>query len=323
MLPARLRAALQRIDIYLVLLLTMMAAGLLLPPKAAWADALDGLVWWAVWALFFLYGARLSLAAVWEGLLHWRLQGLILASTYGLMPLLGLGVAWLARGHLHPDLVMGIVFLTLLPSTVQSSIALTAAARGNIAAALCAASISNLLGVIVTPLLASLVLGGAYGFSAGGLQAIALQLLLPFALGQLAKPLIGAFLARHRSKVSALDRGSILLIVYSAFSEGTQAGVWKLVSLADLALVLLACLAVLALTLALTAWASRRARFATEDEIAVVFCGSKKSMATGLPLARILFAQQAGLGMIVLPLMIYHQAQLFVCASLARHYAKR
>lgn len=310
------------VDWYLVLLLVMVALGLLVPARGAWRPAVDGLSYWAVWLLFFLYGARLSMRAVWEGLTHWRLQGLVLASTFLLMPMLGLAAAKLSARALPAELATGLIFLGLLPSTVQSSIAFTSMARGNVAAALCAASVSNLLGVVLTPVLASAALGASQGLSATGLEAIAMQLLLPFALGQLARARLAGWLQKHRIVTMICDRGSILLIVYSAFSAGTVEGVWTRVSASDLLLLLAVSVAMLAAVLLITTLASRRLGFSRADEIAIVFCGSKKSLATGLPLARILFAGPQ-LGLIVLPMMLFHQVQLLVCANLARRYAAR
>jgi sodium/bile acid cotransporter 7 len=213
--------------------------------------------------------------------------------------------------------------MCLLPSTVQSSIAFTSIARGNVPAALCSASVSNMLGVVLTPLLVSqLVSSAGGGLSATAVEEIASQILLPFVLGQLVRPWIGAWLLRHSSLTSSVDRGSVLIIVYAAFSAGMVAGIWGQLSLIDLAAIVLIDIAVLAIVIVTTTMASRQLGFSTEDEIAIVFCGSKKSMAGGLPMAAILFPGHA-LGMIVLPIMLFHQIQLFVCASLARHYAKR
>jgi len=310
------------IDPYLLLLLAMVALGLLLPAHGRGLPLVNDGAWLAVAGLFFLYGARLSPAAVWAGLTHWRLQALVFASTFLLFPVVGLIAGHLARPFLPAALASGLVFLSLLPSTVQSSIAFTAIARGDVPAALCSASLSNLVGVLLTPALASLIFPGNHGFSAGGIEDIGLQILLPFALGQAARPLIGGWLENHRLLTTAFDRGSILVIVYSAFSEGTASGVWHLISAANLGMVLVLDLAMLGVVVLATTLASRWLGFSTEEEIAIVFCGSKKSMASGLPIANILFSGHA-VALVVLPLMIFHQVQLFVCASLARRYARR
>ena len=311
------------IDPYLLLLIATVALAALLPAQGAGKVLADGAVTVAVALLFFLYGARLSPTAVWSGMAHWRLQALVFGSTFVLFPLIGLGAQAALRGVLPHDVLVGVVYLCLLPSTVQSSIAFTSIARGNVPAALCSASVSNLAGVVVTPLLVSLLLPGAgVWFSAKALCDIGMQILLPFVAGQAARPFIGDWLLRHRLLTSVVDRGSVLLVVYAAFSAGMVAGVWTQLSVGDLGAVLAVDVAVLGAVVVVTTCASRALGFGIADEIAIVFCGSKKSMAGGIPMATILFPGHA-VGLIVLPLMLFHQAQLFVCATLARRYGAR
>jgi sodium/bile acid cotransporter 7 len=277
----------------------------------------------AVFLLFFLYGARLSTKAVMEGLAHWRLQGLVLLSTFALFPILGLALTAVLRRWLPDELAFGLMFVCVLPSTVQSSIAFTSIARGNVPAALCSASVSNLFGMALTPALVALLLTThGSGFSLKALTDIALELLLPFGLGQVLRPWVGPWITRHRGILSYVDRGSILLIVYSAFSESVVAGVWSRIDPWSLALILVLDAVLLAFVLVVTTFVSRALGFSKEDEIAIVFCGSKKSLASGVPMANILFPGQA-VGAIVLPLMIFHQIQLFACATLAQRYAQR
>jgi sodium/bile acid cotransporter 7 len=311
------------VDGYTLALVGMVALAALVPARGVGAVVTGYATYLAVALLFFLYGARLSPQAVLAGVMHWRLQSLVFLSTYLMFPLLGLALTAVFRPFLAPDLALGLMFVAVLPSTVQSSIAFTSIARGNVPAALCSASISNLAGIVVTPLLVALLLtshGG--GISLAALTDISLQLLLPFALGQAARPLIGNWLNAHQKPTSFVDRGSILLIVYAAFSEGMVAGVWSQLSWESLALVLVLDIVLLALALILTTLLSRWLGFAKEDEIAIVFCGSKKSMASGIPMANILFAGQA-VSLIVLPLMLFHQIQLMACAAIARRYARR
>jgi sodium/bile acid cotransporter 7 len=311
------------VDHFLLLLIATVALAALLPARGAAAAVVDHVVTAAVAALFLLYGARLAPEAVKSGLLHWRLQSMVFAATYVLFPLVGILTGLLLRNHLPTDLTAGLLFMCLLPSTVQSSIAFTSIARGNVPAALCSASVSNLLGVVLTPILVSQLLPAASGgLSVAAFEEIAAQILLPFVVGQLLRPWIGAWLQRHPLLTSAVDRGSVLVIVYAAFSAGMVAGIWKQLSIETLGAVLAIDLMILATIIAVTTLASRWLAFSTEDEIAIVFCGSKKSMAGGLPMAAILFPGHA-LGLIVLPIMLFHQAQLFVCAMLARRYAQR
>jgi sodium/bile acid cotransporter 7 len=315
------------VDPYLIALLGSVLLAAVLPARGAGAEFMDTAVFAAIALLFFLYGARISPQAVLAGIMHWRLQSLVFLSTFVLFPLIGLLLTSALRlwmpGGLANDLLFGLLFVSLLPSTVQSSIAFTSIARGNVPAALCSASISNLAGMILTPALVVLLLSSrGASFSVESLQSIALQLLLPFICGQAVRPFLGQWLLDHKRLTTIVDRGSILLIVYAAFSEGMVAGVWSQLDSKSLGAVVVLDLVMLAAVLAITTFASRRLGFSKEDEIAIVFCGSKKSMATGIPMANILFAGRA-LGLIVLPLMLFHQAQLFACALLAQRYARR
>jgi sodium/bile acid cotransporter 7 len=241
--------------------------------------------------LFFMHGAKLSREAVLAGLGHWRLHLLVVASTF-------------------------VLFLCVLPATVQSAIAFTAVARGNMAAAICSASASTLMGIVLTPVLVGLVLpqaGSAQQDVLGSIGRIMLQLLLPFVAGHLLRPWIGPFIARNAKMLKFVDQGSVLLVVYTAFSAAVVGGLWRMLPLPALAGLVAVCAVLLAAVLGFTTWVSRRLGFSKEDEITIVFCGSKKSL---------LSASQAA-GMIVLPLMIFHQMQLMVCAVLAQRYAKR
>jgi len=312
-----------RPDTYMLALMGTVALAAVIPARGVGSAALDVVVHAAIATLFFIYGARITPQAIRAGITHWRLQLLVLLSTFVVFPVIGVGMAMLTRGRLDDGLVTGLLFLSLLPSTVQSSIAFTSMARGNVSAALCCASLSNLLGVVITPLLAAAFLGAAGGgTSLAATVDIALQILLPFLVGQTARPLIAGWLGRHRTLTMLVDRASILLIVYAAFSAGVVAGLWSKVTPQSLGVVVALDLLILALVLAFTTVASRLLRFSPEDEIATVFCGSKKSLASGLPMANIIFPASTA-GLIVIPLMLFHQMQLMVCAVLARRYGKR
>ncbi|GAA2239895.1 MULTISPECIES: bile acid:sodium symporter family protein [Kitasatospora] len=305
-------------DPYLAALLGTVALAALLPARAAAATAVSDTADGAVALLFFLYGARLSTREALDGLKQWRLHGTVLAVTYVLFPLLGLACRALVPGLLSPQLYQGLLFLTLLPSTVQSSIAFTSIARGNAAAAVCSATFSSLVGVVLTPLLAAALLSTQGRIAAHSVLGIVEQLLLPFLAGQLLRRWIAAWMGRHRRVLGLVDRGSILLVVYSAFSAGMVGGIWSQLPLPGLAVLLVVEAALLALVLCCTALLGRRLGFGRGDRIALVFCGSKKSLAAGLPMASVLFPGSAAL--MALPLMLFHQIQLMVCAVLARRW---
>jgi sodium/bile acid cotransporter 7 len=308
------------IDPYVAAIIGMVCLASLLPVYGTGAVIATHLAQAAIALMFFLHGARLSPQAAWAGAAHWRLHIVVLLSTFVLFPALGLGARTLFPNLLTAPLWTGVILLCVLPSTVQSSIAFTSIARGNVPAALCAATASNLIGMVLTPLLAGLLLSAQGGFSVRGIGDIFVQLLLPFALGQAARPWIGAWAQRHKTLLGLVDRGSILLVVYVAFSEGVTQGIWHQLSLVDLGVLTAVDSTLLASVLALTTVASRLLGFSRTDEVTIVFCGSKKSLASGLPMATVLLAGQS-VGLIVLPLMLFHQIQLMVCAALAKRYA--
>jgi sodium/bile acid cotransporter 7 len=311
-----------RPDWYLVLIIGMAAAASVAPARGDFASALGWVSKIAIGMVFFLHGARLSREAVFRGLAHWRLHLLILATTFGLFPLLCAGLARLPAWITPPELASGIVLLGCLPSTIQSSVAFVGVARGNVPAAVASASASNMLGVFVTPLLAGLLMHAKGAVSSDAFWSILMQLLVPFVAGQLVRPWIGAFVARHNKTLSKLDRGTILLIVYVAFSGAVVAGVWQRLGAFDLLRLLVICLALLAAVLAATTVAARMLGFDKADEIAIVFCGSKKSLASGAPIAAALLSPAVA-GVAMIPLMIFHQVQLMACAALAQRYAQR
>jgi sodium/bile acid cotransporter 7 len=228
----------------------------------------------------------------------------------------------LAPGLLPDPLWAGLILLAALPSTVQSSIVFTSVAGGNVPAAMCSASASSLLGVFLTPLIAGFLLARhGIDISARSILAIVMQLLVPFVAGQVLRPWIGAWLTRHPLALKSVDYGSILLIVYAAFSHGVVDGIWHQIDAGVLLRVALIDVGLLASVMAVLILASRQLGFSRADEIAIVFCGSKKSLVNGLPIATLLFAGHVGL--VVIPLMLFHQIQLMVCASLAQRYAAR
>jgi sodium/bile acid cotransporter 7 len=295
-----------------------------LPCRGAALEAVDHLTNVAIALLFFLHGAKLSRQAVIAGASHWRLHALVLLTTFVLFPLFGLALKPLLSPLVTPTLYAGILFLCTLPSTVQSSIAFTSIAKGNVPAAVCSASASSIIGIFVTPVVVSLVLSSHVGSGSAWhtIGAIALQLFVPFVCGQFLRPVIGGWLERNESIVSVVDQGSILLIVYSAFSEAVGEGLWHQVPPSALAGLLVADGVLLATALITTALVSKWLGFERADRVTIVFCGSKKSLSYGITMAKVTFASHA-VGAAVLPLMLFHQIQLMVCAALAQRWGRR
>jgi solute carrier family 10 (sodium/bile acid cotransporter), member 7 len=313
-------------DRFILWLLAAVALGALLPVAGRAAAAVDAATLGAIFALFFLHGVRLPRAALVAGLSDWRLHLAILALTYALFPVIGLGLAAAFPGLLPPLLWTGFLFLCALPSTVQSAIAFTSLAGGNVAGAVAAAAFSNLLGVLLTPLLIALMLEaqGEAAVSLGAVLRIFALIFLPFALGHALRPLLVDHVAARPGLTAAVDKGTILLAVYGAFSAATVAGIWSSVPPATLVWLLILCLLLLGAVLGAGALAGRF--FPAPSRPAILFCGSVKSLASGAPMARILFPGAAA-GAVLVPVMVFHTVQLIVCAwiagSLARAAAAR
>ncbi|MES2361675.1 MAG: bile acid:sodium symporter family protein [Pseudomonadota bacterium] len=311
-------------DNFTLALVGVVTLASLLPASGQAAHFFEGLTTVAIGLLFFLHGARLSREAILGGIMHWRLHLLVFASTFIMFPLLGWALRPLLVPLVTPALYTGVLYLCVLPATVQSAIAFVSMARGNIPAAICSASASTLLGVFFTPLLVNLIVlpGGNAGSSFDAIGRILLQLMVPFIAGHLLRPWIGGWVKKRAAVLKFVDQGSILLVVFTAFSAAVIEGLWKQVPASALAGLLVVCAVLLSLALASTTLLARRLGFDKTDEITIVFCGSKKSLASGIPMANVLFASHA-VGAIVLPLMLFHQMQLMVCAVLARRYARQ
>jgi sodium/bile acid cotransporter 7 len=317
-----LRSFWSRIDRFLAAILLTVAFAAVMPARGEAAVAVGWLTDAAIALLFFMHGAKLSPEEALSGARHWRLHTMVFLSTFALFPLLGVSAHSLAPNFLPGPLWAGLILLTTLPSTVQASIVFTSVAGGNVPAAMCSATASSLLGVFLTPLIAGFLLAShGIDISVRSVLAIAVQLLLPFVAGQLSRPWIGAYLTRHPRALKSVDYGSILILVYAAFSRGVVDGIWHQIDAGDLFKVAFVDIALLAAVMVILTFASRQLGFSRADEIAIVFCGSKKSLVNGLPIATLLFTGHVGL--VVIPLMLFHQIQLMVCASLARRYAAR
>ncbi|MGL9722247.1 bile acid:sodium symporter family protein [Sodalis sp. (in: enterobacteria)] len=317
-----------RIDKFLVVLICVVALASFFPCRGIARVIFENLTTAAIALLFFMHGAKLSREAILGGISHWKLHVVVFLSTFAVFPLLGLAMKVFVPSLLSSNVYMGFLYLCALPATVQSAIAFTSVAGGNVAAAICSASASSILGVFLSPVLVGLLMQTQEGAAAGGhdtlhaIGAIILQLMVPFVIGHLARPLIGGWVARHKKLVNMTDRSSILLVVYVAFSAAVVEGIWQQITGWTLVAILAFSLVLLALVLIANTYAARWLGFDTPDEITIVFCGSKKSLANGIPMANVLFPA-AIVGTLVLPLMIFHQVQLMVCAVLAQRYARK
>ncbi|UAK24956.1 bile acid:sodium symporter family protein [Sphingomonas nostoxanthinifaciens] len=309
-------------DPFLLFLIGTVLLATFLPARGAFATFVGWLSLVTILMLFFFHGAKLAREQVLAGLLDWRLHLVILACTFVMFPLVGLVGSRLFPGLLPPALWTGLLFVCALPSTVQSAIAFVSMARGNVPSAIASASASQMLGIVLTPIIMGLIAnthGGATG-SLSGIAAIAAQILLPFLAGHLLRPWIKDWVTRNKTLVGLTDRSTILVAVYGAFSAAVLEGLWHKLSPGNMVLLLVADAVLLAIGLAGTWTAGRLGGFNRADRIAILFCGTKKSLVQGVPMAKILFPGPQG-GVILLPIMLFHQIQLMACAFIARRYA--
>lgn len=314
-----------KIDPFLITMLLVIGIASIFPCEGEVKIGFKYLTVAAIALLFFMHGAKLSREAIMAGIRHWRLHLLVFSSTFIVFPILGLGMHFMVPEWMSPTVYMGFLYLCALPATVQSAIAFTSVAGGNVAAAVCSASASSILGVFLSPILVGMLMdadGSQAVDSFNAIGSILLQLMLPFVVGHLARPLIEKWINRHRKLINITDRSSILLVVYVAFSEAVIEGIWQKIDAFSLLMICVVSCLLLLVIIVMNIAAARLLKFSKPDEITIVFCGSKKSLANGVPMANVLFPASV-VGVILLPLMIFHQIQLMVCAVLAQRYANQ
>jgi sodium/bile acid cotransporter 7 len=278
-----------------------------------------------VFVVFFLHGVNLSSEQIRHGLKNWRLHVMVQVFTFLVFPIIWLICDKTFGTHVPALLMLGFLYLCALPSTISSSVALTGSAGGNVPAAILNASMSSVFGIFLTPWLVSLVIGtGSGGIDLGStLLDLSLMLLLPLVLGQLLRPLLGKFFARHKKYTNLIDKIVILLLVYAAFCNSMLSGMWQTQGNSVIAMAFIGSAVLLAVILLLTTGTARVLKFNHADKVAAVFCATKKSLAAGAPMAALIFGSNPGLGLILLPIMIYHPLQLIVCSVMAENYANR
>jgi solute carrier family 10 (sodium/bile acid cotransporter), member 7 len=304
-------------DRFVLMLLGVIIAASLLPAQGDTLSTVSTVSNSAIFLLFFFHGLRLSRESVWAGVTHWRLQLAVFGFTFGAFPVTGFSLSLLMPTLLSPELWIGVLFLCALPSTVQAAISSSSMAGGNVTASVVAAALSNISGVILTPLIVAGVAsvnGSAIGF--GSIGKVAGLLLLPFILGQIAHGWRGTWVERNKIWIERMDRLTIILAVYVAFSAAVIDGLWQRLTWQQFSPLLLVICGLLAFAFMATWWMGGALGFAREDRITLLYSGSHKTLATGAPMARILFPG-AEAGLIIIPLMLYHQLQLIISAWLA------
>lgn len=316
-----------KVDPFVGALLIVVAAAVAWPEPGETGGPLhaDTVARYGIGVIFLLYGISLSPEQMWRSMGKWREHLLVQAATFLLFPIIVFAVQPLTGAVLPQDILTGLFFLAALPSTVSSSVAMTSLARGNVPLAIFNASISSFIGVFVTPVLMAWYLhttGASLPLHTVILKLV-LLVLLPIAVGQFLRPLAGPWVARHKVVVRVADRAVILAIVYNSFCDSVADGIWSAQDAWTLPM-----LAGMVIALFLTVYGALDAicRFAgltVEDRIAVLFCGSKKSLATGLPMGGIIFGAGPATALIIAPLMMFHFFQLLIVSFIAASYARR
>lgn len=274
--------------------------------------------------IFFLHGLLLPFSALRGGVLRWRVHLVIQGVTFLIFPLLGLLFVMASNGVVSGDLRLGFFYLCVLPSTVSSSIAMTALAQGNVAVAVFNATLSGVIGVALTPLWMSVMLhhaGGAMDV-VDVIADLVTWLVLPLVVGQVLQPFVGDRARRHKKSVNRVDRFIILMLVYTSFCDSFLSHVWQGHGWQNMAVVVASTVLLLFVVLAGLWAACNRLHVAAADRAAIVFCGTKKSLANGVPMAGLIFAGHPGLGLILLPILMYHALQLLVCAPIAARWGR-
>ena len=311
-------------DRFIAVLMATVLLASLLPVRGAQVEMANLASSAAVFVIFLLHGIRLPRAEVIAGLANWRVQGAIAAFVFGIMPLTG-WLLWRGIDGLVPGAVaVGLIYCGVLPTTVQSATTYCSLARGNVAISVVASAVINLAAILVTPLLFTFIAGRAGGVVLSGALAIKIVaiLLLPFAIGQSVQRWLRPVALRHPAAIKLMDQAAIAIAVYVAFSAAVVTGIWQQLAGTELAVLALAISLFLLVGFGGSWLLGGWMRLARPDRTALLFSGAHKSIAVGAPLATLLFpAAQAG--MIMLPILSYHLAQLLLSAWIAPALAAR
>lgn len=275
--------------------------------------------------IFFFYGLKLNPKNLISDLSNWKLHLLVQLSTFVLFPVTVLVMKVAFPVYFSTMLGLGIFYLATLPSTVSSSVVLVSIAGGNLPSAIFNASISSIIGIFITPLWMSGMLEKTLGaFDIGHtIFKLSLEVLLPVVLGLLLHKKLGTWAAQYKITLRNFDQTIILLIVFTSFCESFSGKMFDGFSLPELfllgALMLIFFLLVFGLMDMLSSWLG----FNREDRITVIFCGSKKSLVQGAVMGKVMFPAQAMLGVVLLPLMLYHALQLLAGSTIANAMGKK
>ena len=278
-----------------------------------------------IFLIFFFYGLKLSPNKLKAGLKNWKLHILVQLATFLIFPLIVIVFKPLFSSENSALIWLAFFFIAALPSTVSSSVVMVSIAKGNIPAAIFNASISGIIGVVITPLWMGLFLNNEqadFDFTSIYTKLI-VQIILPVILGVLLQRYFGAFAQKHSAKLTMFDKSIILLIIYKSFAESFYEGVFSSVSLLDLFGLLIAVISLFFVVYYLIGFIAKRLHFSLEDRITAQFCGTKKSLVHGTVFSKILFGNMLSLGIILLPLMLFHATQIVIVSFIASKLSKR
>lgn len=274
--------------------------------------------------IFFFYGLKLSPAEFKQGLMNYKVHIIIHLTTFIVFPLLCLLCLPLFQGGLESELWIALFFLGTLPSTVSSSVVMVALAKGNLPAAIFNASLSGLIGIFATPIWLAFILEETTNFDfLEVLQKLCLQIIVPLVLGLFFQRFIGKWAKRHGKQLSLFDKTTIILIIYTSFSNSFSSNIFETVEWQDLLKMALIVLTLFFVVFFSLAGVGNLVKLNTEDKIAAQFCGTKKSLVHGSVMVRVIFGSTANSGLILLPIMLYHSVQLILVAWFAEKYRKR
>jgi len=275
--------------------------------------------------IFFFYGLKLSVEKLKTGLKNWKLHVLVQSSTFLLFPLIILSFYPFFSSAEGQTLWLSFLFLAALPSTVSSSVVMVSMAKGNLPAAIFNASISGLIGIVITPLWMGMFLEqSATEFQLGDVYIkLVTEILVPVLLGLFLQRFWGKYALRYASQLSVFDKSIILIIIYKSFAHAFDEGIFESVGLFDLTFISIACLLLFFIVLFITGFLSDWLGFSIEDKITTQFCGTKKSLVHGTVFSKILFPASFPVAMILLPLMIFHALQILIVSIIATKWAKR
>jgi solute carrier family 10 (sodium/bile acid cotransporter), member 7 len=286
---------------------------------------LSAFIDWGIAGIFLLYGLKLNLKEVVKDISNWKLHVLIQSGTFIIFPLLVLLFYPLMNGSEYKSIWLSIFFLACLPSTVSSSVVMVSIAKGNVTSAIFNASISGLIGIIMTPLLMSFFLEPSSGSGNHGevLRQLLIKVLLPIILGILLNPVFKKWVTKYSNIIAEFDRLIILLIVYESFSTAFIENIFVSVPSEIFLILAFSVVFLFFAVYYILQFLAKKMRFNPKDIITVTFCGSKKSLVHGSLFLLVLDIPEDQKVLFLLPVMVYHSFQLFYVSWLASKIAQR